>query len=141
MTSKCSIAVRLCWAGALMALAASGAAQAQVYEIGEGHLSTSLRQLVEGHGWSLIWATEEDRTIDVPFTITNASLRDALTQLLALYDGKLVADLYQGNQVVVVNLAPPDTRVLMPNERSAEEGGDNDVSEDSPLVGTPAGEG
>ncbi len=141
MTSKCSVAVRLCWAAVFMVLTASGAVQAQVHEIGEGHLSTSLRQLVEGHGWSLIWATKEDRTIDVPFTITNTSLQDALTELLALYDGKLVADLYRGNQVVVVDLAPPETRVLMPNEPSAEVGGGDGADEGIPLVGAPASDG
>lgn len=141
MTSKQPIVGRLCRAAVLVALVAGGTAQAQMHEVGEGYLSTSLRELVEGHGWSLIWATEEDRTIDVPFTITNTSLQDALTELLALYDGKLVADVYQGNQVVVVDLAPPNTRVLMPNEPSAEEGGGDGAGEGVPLVGTPPGDG
>ena len=141
MTSQRSVAVGLCWVAAFLVLAASGPVKAQVHEIGEGHLSTSLRQLVEGHDWSLIWATQEDRTIDVPFTITNTSLEDALAELLALYDGKLVADLYQGNQVVVVDLAPPETRVLMPNEQSADEDSDADAGEGIPLGGTPASDG
>lgn len=119
----------LCSAALLLALAIGGSAQAQVHEVGEGHLSVSVRQLVEGHGWSLIWATEEDRNIDVPFTITNRSLQDALMELLALYKGKLVADLYAGNRVVVIDLAPPDTRVLMPGEQSAVEGSDADGGE------------
>ena len=124
----------LCAAALLLALAIGGSVQAQVYEVGEGHLSVSVRQLVESHGWSLIWATEEDRNIDVPFTITNRSLQDALIELLALYKGKLVADLYASNRVVVIDLAPPDTRVLMPGEQSAMEGSDADGGEALPSV-------
>ncbi|MYF11475.1 MAG: hypothetical protein F4229_10925 [Gammaproteobacteria bacterium] len=124
----------LCAAALLLALAIGGSVQAQVYEVGEGHLSVSVRQLVESHGWSLIWATEEDRNIDVPFTITNRSLQDALIELLTLYKGKLVADLYASNRVVVIDLAPPDTRVLMPGEQSAMVGSDADGGEALPPV-------
>ena len=113
----------------LLTLTIGGSAQAQVHEVSEGHLSVSVRQLVEGHGWSLIWATEEDRNIDVPFTITNRSLQDALTELLALYKGKLVADLYASNQVVVIDLAPPETRILMPGEPSPAEESDVDADD------------
>ena len=141
MTSKQPIVGRLYRVAVLVALVAGGTAQAQMHEVGEGYLSTSLRELVEGHGWSLIWATEEDRAIEVPFTITNTSLRDALNELLALYDGKLVADLYHGNQVVVVDLAPPQTRVLMPNERSVQEESEEDGAEYLPPSRVSADDG
>ena len=99
-------------------------AHAAEFEVSAGHLSVSVRDIVESHGWSLVWAADEDRVVDYPFVIGNGSLREALTDLLAIYRGQFVADLYEGNRVVLVDSAPPRIRVVLPDSAS----GDGDVS-------------
>lgn len=91
-------------------------AVAAEFEVGAGYLSASVRQIVEGYGWSLVWVADEDRFIDHPFTVNNGSLREALNDLLAIYRGQLVADLYEGNRVVLIDAAPPRVRVVLPGE-------------------------
>ena len=91
-----------------------GRADAAEFEVGTGYLSASVRDIVESYGWSLVWAADEDRVVDYPFVIANGSLREALTDLLAIYGGQFVADLYEGNRVVLVDSAPPRVRVVLP---------------------------
>ena len=90
------------------------------FEIGEGYLSASVRDLVETHDWSLVWNANEDRLVSHPFTIENSSLRGALESLLSMYRGQFVADLYRGNRVVVVNTPPPRVGVEVPGAESAD---------------------
>ena len=98
----------------LMLLACS--ATAEDYEIREGYLSASVREVVEGYGWTLIWAAEEDRLVEHAYTVSNGSLPDVVTNILVMYGGHLVADLYEGNEVIVIDSAPPRMRVLLPGE-------------------------
>ena len=107
-----------------------GRADAAEFEVAAGHLSASVRDIVESHGWSLVWAADEDRLVDYPFVIDNGSLREALTDLLAIYGGQFVADLYEGNRVVLVDSAPPRIRVVLPGAAA----GDDDV----PAAARPA---
>ena len=95
-----------------------GVASSQSFEISQGYLSASMQTLARSHGWSVVWSSAEDRIIDYPFTIPNASLEEALGNILAMYEGQLVADLYHGNRVVVISSAPPRSTV--------------DISADSP---------
>lgn len=105
----------------VVALAVAPRAQGAEFEVGSGYLSASVRDIVEGYGWSLVWAADEDRIIDHPFTVSNGSLQEGLTNLLAIYRGQLVADLYQANQVVVVDAAPPRVRIVLPGEQAGNE--------------------
>ncbi len=84
------------------------------FEVGEGYLSASVRNLVESHEWSLVWSANEDRMVSHPFTIENNSLQGALESLLVMYKGQFVADLYRGNRVVVVNTPPPRVDIEHP---------------------------
>ena len=92
-------------------------AAAAEYEVRAGYLSASVRDIVEAYDWSLVWAADEDRIVDHPFEIGNGTLREALTDLLAVYRGQFVADLYEANRVVVIDAAPPRVRVLLPGEQ------------------------
>ena len=90
-----------------------GVASSQSFEISQGYLSASMQALARSHGWSVVWSSAEDRIIDYPFTIPNSSLEEALGNILAMYEGQLVADLYHGNRVVVISSAPPRSTVDM----------------------------
>ena len=92
------------------------AAVAAEFEVRAGYLSSGVRDLVQGHGWSLVWAADEDRIVDYQFSVTNDSLRGALTDLLEIYRGQFVADLFEGNRVVLVDSPPPRVRVVLPVE-------------------------
>lgn len=81
-----------------------------------GYLSTNVRQLVDSWGWSLVWKAEEDRIIDYAFDIENESLKSALENLLGMYDGEFVADLFEQNRVVLVGVPAARTDVVMPGE-------------------------
>ena len=119
----------------VLALVLSPRAGAAEFEVGAGYLSASVREIVEGYGWSLVWAADEDRIIDHPFTVDNGSLPEALTAVLAIYRGQLVADLYQGNRVVLVDAAPPRVRVLLPGERPDVSENELGVVDPGPLAG------
>ena len=99
---------------ALTTFAATAAAESGDFGVREGYLSASVRELVESHEWSLVWSASEDRVISHSFTIANDSLRGALESLFSMYGGQFVADLYQGNRVVVVNTPPPGVDVDLP---------------------------
>ena len=103
----------LCWN-----VAVNGQPGTGEFEIREGYLSASVRELVSGYGWSLVWEAEEDRRIDFPFAVVNQSLEGALTSILEGYKGQFVADLYRKNQVVVINTPPPRVAVDLPGAES-----------------------
>ena len=100
--------------------ASAASAASADFEIGEGYLSASVRDLVESHDWSLVWSASEDRMVSHPFTIENNSLQGALESLLSMYRGQFVADLYRGNRVVVVNTPPPRVDIETPGAESVD---------------------
>lgn len=108
---------------AAFSLAAAGALgqAASEFEVGVGYLSTGVGALVEKHGWDLVWAAEEDRMVEFPFSIAvpagsdEDALKGALTNLLDAFEGQFVADMYRGNRVVVIDVAPPNLRAARPS--------------------------
>ena len=86
------------------------------FVVEQGYLSTNVRQLVDSWGWSLVWKAEEDRIIDHAFDIENESLKSALENLLGMYDGEFVADMFERNRVVLVGVPAARTDVVMPGE-------------------------
>lgn len=77
-----------------------------------GLLSDSLRRLVEDRfAWTLKWMSDTDRRIEGEFDISASSLEVALRELLGLYQGVFVADLYDANRMVLVQEAPLGSRV------------------------------
>ena len=84
------------------------------FTVQRGYLSASVLRLVDSHGWSLIWDSEEDRVIDRPFVVSNLSLEDGLTNLLSIYKGVFVADIYAGNRVVHISTAQPGIEITLP---------------------------
>ena len=113
---------------ALALSASTAAAQSGDFEVREGYLSASVRELVDSHDWSLVWSAKEDRVISYPFTISNNSLQGALESLFSMYKGQFVADLYRGNRVVVVNTPPPRVDVELPGAEGS------DFAEQSAVV-------
>ena len=100
-------------------LSLSSSAQAtNNFEVGTGYLSTGVRELVEKHGWSLVWKAEEDRLVEFPFAIDipngtqEEALQGALSNLLDAYQGQFVADMYRNNRVVVIETAPANLQVV-----------------------------
>ncbi len=125
-----AVAVACGFAFGLLSVGISpSSATAAEFEVSPGHLSASVRDIVESYGWSLVWAADEDRVVDYPFAIGNGSLREALTDLLTVYRGQFVADLYEGNRVVLVDSAPPRIRVVLPDGASG--------NDDAGVVGPP----
>lgn len=115
----CAVAALVGSGFAVFVGALPSSAEAAEFEVSSGHLSASVRDIVESYGWSLVWAADEDRVVDYPFAIGNGSLREALTDLLVVYRGQFVADLYEGNRVVLIDSAPPRIRVVLPGTASA----------------------
>lgn len=114
-------AMRTVIACALALFASTAAAEESGdFEVREGYLSASVRELVDSHEWSLVWSASEDRVVSHPFTISNNSLQGALESLLSMYDGQFVADLYRGNRVVVVNAPPPRVDITFPGAEAAD---------------------
>lgn len=105
--------VTLCWN-----VVVSGQPAPGEFEVREGYLSASVRQLVVSYGWSLVWEADEDRRIDFPFMVDNQSLEEALINILEGYRGQFVADLYMKNRVVVVDTPPPRVEVDLPGTQS-----------------------
>ena len=101
----------------LLSLSAPGQT-ANDFEVGAGYLSTGVRELVEKHGWSLVWKATEDRVVDFPFTVDVPSgtqedaLQGALSNLLEAYQGQFVADMYRNNRVVVIETAPANVQLV-----------------------------
>lgn len=115
------------------------------FVVEKGYLSASVGQLVDSWGWSLVWKADEDRVIDHAFGIDNDSLKGALENLLGMYDGEFVADLFEHNRVVLVGVPPAQTDVVMPGEEvEATEPAETDeatVAEETPdvdIASTPA---
>ena len=97
------------------------------FQVGPGYLSASVRELVDQHGWVLVWKSKEDRQVEFPFDLpirlpvrptrgdaSEEALREALETLLEAYDGAFVADMYRSNKVVTVDTAPPRVSVVRP---------------------------
>ena len=101
---------------AVFGLVVTSGARAAEFEVGAGYLSANVRDMVESYGWSLVWAADEDRVVDYPFTVSNGSLQEALAGLLTVYGGQFVADVFEGNRVVVIDAAPPRVRIQLPGE-------------------------
>ena len=116
-----SVAMRAIVVFAVATFASTAAAESGDFEVREGYLSASVRELVDFHGWSLVWSAPEDRVISHSFTIANDSLRGALESLFSMYGGQFVADLYRGNRVVVVNTPPPRVDVASPGAEVAQQ--------------------
>ncbi len=112
--SRSRPAARAVAAFALVLTASAAPAESADFEVREGYLSVSVRELVDSHEWSLVWNASEDRMVSHAFTIANDSLQGALESLLLMYEGQFVADLYRGNRVVVVNTPPPRVDVELP---------------------------
>lgn len=70
-----------------------------------GNLSENVRALVHSHGWSLEWASDEDRIIVRTFDMANPSLEAALSKIFAPYEGIFSAALDQERKVVRVTIA------------------------------------
>lgn len=103
----------------------------------KGYLSTGVRQLVDSWGWSLVWKADEDRVIDHAFDIENDSLKVALENLLGMYNGEFVADLFERNRVVLVGVPVARTDVVMPGEEveaDADEVDEATAGEPAPIA-------
>ena len=115
---------RFAWSVVVWFLAWGASTHAQTgdasFEVKEGYLSASVRELVSNYGWALVWRADEDRVVDFPFAIANESLEGALANLLEAYRGQFVADLFDGNRVVVIDTPPPRVRVVLPGMASEE---------------------
>ncbi len=118
---------------ALAMSASTTPAESGDFEVREGYLSASVRELVDSHDWSLIWSASEDRMISYPFTIGNDSLQGALESLFSMYKGQFVADLYRGNRVVVVNTPPPRVDVDLSGAEGTDLAQQSTVVEPSPA--------
>ncbi|MDE0055055.1 MAG: TcpQ domain-containing protein [Gammaproteobacteria bacterium] len=118
---------------ALVMAASAASAESADFEVREGYLSASVRELVDSHGWSLVWSAGEDRMVSHAFTISNDSLEGALESLLAMYRGQFVADLYRGNRVVVVNTPPPRVDVELPGSVGNQAARQSAVGEPAPV--------
>lgn len=115
----------------------SAASAQENFVVEEGYLSTSVRELVDSWGWSLVWKADEDRVIDHAFDIENDSLKGALENLLGMYRGEFVADLFERNRVVLVGVPAARTNVVMPGEEveaDADEIDEATAAEPAPSV-------
>lgn len=104
---------------AMSAMANEGDA---TFRVGIGHLSENVRALVHSHGWSLEWASGEDRIIMRAFNMANPSLEAALSKIFAPYEGAFSTALDRDRKVVRVT--------DMGRETSAEGASDSEGDED-----------
>lgn len=77
------------------------------FKVEIGHLSENVRALIHSHGWSLEWASEEDRIIIRNFDMANPSLEAALAKIFAPYKDTFSMALDQERKVVRVTAAGP----------------------------------
>lgn len=75
------------------------------FKVEIGHLSENVRALVHSHGWSLEWASEENRIIIRTFDMANPSLEAALAKIFAPYKDTFSTALDQERKVVRVTVA------------------------------------
>lgn len=87
---------------AMSAMANEGGA---TFKVEIGHLSENVRALAHSHGWSLEWASDEDRIVIRSFDMANPSLDAALSKILAPYKGAFSTALDQEKKVVRVTTA------------------------------------
>lgn len=100
-----------------------------MFTVERGYLSANIRHLVNGYRWSLIWDSEEDRVIDHPFKINNDNLEDGLYNLLVVYQGAFVADVYRSNQVVRIITPSPSLEIELPTDDQDEQAEPEEQSE------------
>ena len=91
----------------LVAMSAMANESDATFRVGIGHLSENVRALVHSHGWSLEWASDEDRIIIRTFDLANPSLEAALVKIFAPYKGTFSTALDQERKVVRVMAAGP----------------------------------
>lgn len=92
------------------------------FKVKIGHLSENVRALAHSHGWSLEWATEEDRIIIRSFDMANPSLDAALSKIFAPYEGTFSTAFDQEKKVVHVKAADPGAPEAGALDSGGEEG-------------------
>ena len=92
------------------------------FRVGIGHLSENVRALVHSHGWSLEWASDEDRIIIRTFDMANPSLEAALSKIFAPYKGTFSTALDQERKVVRVTAADSAAPEEVAPDSEGEEG-------------------
>lgn len=106
----------------LVAMSAMANESDATFRVGIGHLSENVRALVHSHGWSLEWASDEDRIIIRTFDVANPSLEAALSKIFAPYKGTFSTSLDQERKVVRVMAAGPKAPEEGTPDPEAEEG-------------------
>lgn len=91
----------------LVAMSAMADESGAAFKVEIGHLSENVQALAHSHGWSLEWASEEDRIIIRAFDMANPSLEVALSKIFAPYKGAFSTALDQERKVVRVTAADP----------------------------------
>ena len=88
-----------------VAMSAMASESDATFKVEIGHLSENVRALAHSHGWSLEWASDEDRIIIRPFDMANPSLDVALSKIFAPYKNTFSTALDQEKKVVRVTTA------------------------------------
>ena len=104
---------------AMNAMAEEGDA---TFKVEVGHLSENVQALAHSHGWSLEWASEEDRIIVRAFDMANPSLEAALSKIFAPYEGTFSTALDQERKVVRVTAAGREAPAEGTPDSEGEEG-------------------
>ena len=89
----------------LVAMSAMANEGDTTFKVEIGHLSENVRALAHSHGWSLEWASNEDRIIIRSFDMANPSLDVALSKIFAPYKSTFSTALDQEKKVVRVTTA------------------------------------
>lgn len=106
----------------LVAMSAMANENDATFRVGIGHLSENVRALVHSHGWSLEWASDEDRIIIRTFDLANPSLEAALSKIFAPYKGTFSTSLDQERKVVRVTAADSGAPEGIAPDSEGEEG-------------------
>lgn len=116
-------AVGLLLAGNLLvAMSAMANEGDTTFKVKIGHLSENVRALAHSHGWSLEWASDEDRIIIRPFDMANPALDVALSKIFAPYKGTFSTALDQEKKVVRVTTADQGAPEKGMSDSEGEEG-------------------
>ncbi len=92
------------------------------FKVEIGHLSENVRALAHSHGWSLEWASDEDRIIIRPFDMANPSLDVALSKIFSPYKDTFSTALDQEKKVVRVTTAGQEAPEEGMSDSEGEEG-------------------
>lgn len=106
----------------LVAMSAMANESDATFRVGIGHLSENVRALVHSHGWSLEWASDEDRIIIHTFEMANPSLEVALSKIFAPYKDTFSTALDQERKAVRVTAADSGTPEEVAPDSEGEEG-------------------